>query len=172
MTELLDVAPGARVLEVGTGSGYQAAVLLAMGASLVTIERHEGLADAARERLEALYPDADVTVVVGDGTLGHAAGAPYDRIIVTAGAPPDLPTAYREQLSAAPGSRVVLPLGRRDAQALTLFTRLGDGELRREEHEPCRFVPLVGERVGRSETCRRPSKREAASRPLRRFWLC
>ena len=145
MTELLDVEPNLRVLEVGTGSGYQAAVLLEMGASLVTIERHEDLAETARSRLEKLYPDADVTVVVGDGTLGHAAGGPYDRILVTAGAPPELPPAYAEQLKATPGGRIVLPLGRRDAQALTVFIRGSDGELSREEYEPCRFVPLVGE---------------------------
>ncbi len=147
MTELLDVHPGHRVLEVGTGSGYQAAVLAALGARVTTVERHASLADSARRRLHDITPDAEVTVVVGDGTLGWPDDAPYDRILVTAGGP-DLPPAYPDQLAddTPGGGRIVVPLGTRQEQALVVYHRRGKGaELIREDHDPCRFVPLLGE---------------------------
>lgn len=141
MTELLDATPGARVLEVGTGSGYQAAVLLQMGARLVTVERHAELADAAQRLLSELYRDADCTVIHGDGTLGCEAHAPYDRILVTAGAP-DLPATLEQQL-ADPG-RIVIPTGPRDSQILMLYERHGH-HWSTVHDVACRFVPLVGE---------------------------
>jgi len=141
MTQLLRVEPGMRVLEIGTGSGYQAAVLLEMGAKVDTIERHAPLAEAARKLLADLYPEGKWRVTVGDGSAGLPQHAPFDRIIVTAGAP-DVPAALRDQL--ADGGRLVIPTGPRDAQLLMLCERRGDAW--RESHDcGCRFVPLLGE---------------------------
>jgi protein-L-isoaspartate(D-aspartate) O-methyltransferase len=140
MTQLLDVQPGVKLLEVGTGSGYQTAILAALGARVTSLERNPFLADAARRLLAELHPDADLSLHVGDGTLGWPADAPYDRILVTAAAP-SLPLALEEQL--APGGRLVIPLGDRGRQALMVFERVGD-ELERRQDLDCRFVPLVG----------------------------
>jgi len=141
MTELLAVEPGQKVLEVGTGSGYQAAVLLELGARLTTIERFEALAGPAEAWLRELYPDAELRVVVGDGSLGCPDAAPYDRILATCGAP-DLPDAYRQQL-ADPG-RIVIPTGERGDQILMVY-ELADGQWTSTHDIGCRFVPLVGE---------------------------
>lgn len=141
MTELLAVQPGHRVLEVGTGSGYQAAVLLALGARLTTIERCEALAKPAEALLRELYPEAELRVVVGDGSVGFAEAAPYDRILFTCGAP-DLPEACREQL-ADPG-RIVIPTGERGDQVLMVYD-LADGVWKNTHDIGCRFVPLLGE---------------------------
>jgi len=142
MTELLGVGPGDRVLEIGTGSGYQAAVLAAMGCRVTTIERHADLADAARERLRELGFGEAVDVRVGDGSVGAADGAPWRGIIVTAAAPA-IPEALREQLDPA-GGRLVLPIGPRDHQELIAVTRNGNEWLERSDG-PVAFVPLVGE---------------------------
>ncbi|MGH2417002.1 MAG: protein-L-isoaspartate(D-aspartate) O-methyltransferase [Candidatus Limnocylindria bacterium] len=132
----------AAVLEVGTGSGYQAAILAELGARVVSIERHASLASEARDRLEhAGYADR-VQVVVGDGTQGWEAGAPYRSILVTAGGP-SVPTPLTEQLEAA-GGRLVMPVGDRHHQDLTLVVREGD-EWRSKVLEPVVFVPLIGE---------------------------
>lgn len=142
MTELLRVDPSARVLEIGTGSGYQTAVLATLGAQVISIERHEALAERARAVLrELLPPDAAVQVVTGDGTVGYPLASPYDRIIVTAAAP-RVPSAYRHQL--ADGGRLVLPVGDRERQVLMVVDRKGDRFVELEDL-PCRFVPLVGE---------------------------
>ena len=133
---------GARVLEVGTGSGYQAALLAEMGARVTSIERHAELADGARRRLEAAGYGDRVEVVVGDGTRGWPAGAPYRSIIVTAGGP-TVPRALREQLE-ADGGRLVMPVGTRRHQLLTLVDRSGDG-YSTSELEAVVFVPLIGE---------------------------
>lgn len=140
MTELLRVKPGHRVLEIGTGSGYQTAILAYLGSVVVSVERHADLAHSARQRLGELIPDARMTVVVGDGSLGCAEHAPYDRILVTAAAP-GLPTALDEQLN--PRGRLLIPLGDRKSQVLTVFERDGD-EMVRHNDLPCRFVPLIG----------------------------
>lgn len=133
---------GAVVLEVGTGSGYQAAIIAALGAELTTIERHESLAATARERLaDAGYGDR-VRVVVGDGTRGWAVGAPYRSILVTAGGP-SVPAPLLGQLDRS-GGRLVMPVGTREHQYLTLVVREGD-DLSSEELEPVVFVPLIGE---------------------------
>ena len=146
MTESLElpdtVGPGSdarpRVLDVGTGSGYQAAILAQMGAEVISIERDSSLAEAARERLQRLgYP---VEVVVGDGSLGHAPGAPYDGIVVAAGAP-TLPTPLVEQL--ADGARLVVPVGDGHSQRLTIVQRRG-AEHETTQMDRCVFVPLVG----------------------------
>ena len=133
---------GAPVLEVGTGSGYQAALLAEMGALVTSIERHPELAAGARKRLAAAGYGDRVEVVVGDGTLGWPAGAPYRSIIVTAGGP-SVPRALREQLS-ADGGRLVIPVGSRQHQLLTLVERSEEG-YRTTELEAVVFVPLIGE---------------------------
>lgn len=127
-----------RILDVGTGSGYQAAVLAAMGAWVTTIERDEALSVAAVAALTAL--GISVHAVVGDGSEGHAPDAPYAGIVVAAAAP-DVPPPLLEQL--ADGGRLVIPVGPRDRQELTVVVREGDRIVRREL-EPCAFVPLLG----------------------------
>ncbi|MGH2488722.1 MAG: protein-L-isoaspartate(D-aspartate) O-methyltransferase [Candidatus Limnocylindria bacterium] len=131
---------GARVLEIGTGSGYQAAVLAELGAAVVSVERDPELsARAARNLSEAGY--GGVLTEVGDGTQGWPAGALYDAILVTA-AGPSIPAPLREQLS-PDGGRMVIPIGDRGGQWLTLVERRGD-EWREKSLEPVVFVPLVG----------------------------
>lgn len=133
---------GAAVLEVGTGSGYQAALLAEMGARVTSIERHPELAQGARERLRAAGYGDQVEVVVGDGTRGWAAHAPYRSIIVTA-AGPSVPEPLLEQLS-PDGGRLAMPVGTRQHQVLTLVERSGEGYTT-TELEPVVFVPLIGE---------------------------
>ena len=140
MTELLHVRSGNAILEIGTGSGYQAALLGHMGARVVSVERRSALAEAARERLDWIVPGADIQVVVGDGSLGHAPEAPYDGIVVTAAAPA-LPEAFQEQLAGE--GRIVIPIGDRDMQKLTVFERHGARWDSFFDFD-CRFVPLVG----------------------------
>ena len=142
MTELLGVGPGERVLEIGTGSGYQAAVLATLGCRVTTIERHAELAAAARERLVRLGFGELVEVRVGDGSVGDPDGAPWPAIVVTAAAPA-VPLPLREQLD-PDGGRLVVPVGSRERQDLILVTRRGD-EWVEHNDGPCVFVPLVGE---------------------------
>lgn len=137
MTEALLLRPDDRVLEVGTGSGYGAAVLAECGMTVTTLESTGPLAVAARERLGE-YGDR-VEVVLGDGSLGYPAGAPYDAISVTAAAPVP-PPPLLDQL--APGGRLVLPLGRGDEE-LVRIDRTPDGD-RRTVLCQVRFVPLTG----------------------------
>ena len=140
MTEQLKVGPQDRVLEIGTGSGYQAAVLSRLAREVVTIERYRTLADTARERLERLGY-ANVTVRVGDGMAGAPDLAPFDRVMVTAAAE-NVPDALAAQL--AEGGKMVLPVGpRNDAQYLVKLTKHAGGELTREELIAVRFVPLL-----------------------------
>lgn len=139
MTEQLDVRPKDRVLEVGTGSGYQAAVLAHLARDVVTVERYRTLADAARKRLERAGL-TNITVVVGDGLAGVPDHAPYDRIVVTAAAE-RLPQALVDEL--ADGGVMVLPLGPHgDAQRLVRLTKTEKG-LEREDLIWVRFVPLL-----------------------------
>jgi protein-L-isoaspartate(D-aspartate) O-methyltransferase len=133
-----DLAP--RVLEVGTGSGYQAAVLAAMGAQVVSIERLPALALRARGVLADLGFGDRVRVLEGDGTLGWPADAPYDGIIVTAGAP-RIPRPLAEQL--APAGSLVLPIGDRSVQTLVRLRR-GEQGLGEQYLGECRFVKLHG----------------------------
>jgi protein-L-isoaspartate(D-aspartate) O-methyltransferase len=141
MTELLAPRAGDRILEVGTGSGYQAAILALLGASVLTIERQAELAALARERLARLGLGGAVEVRIGDGSVGDRAGAPWDGIIVTAAAPA-VPGSLREQLS-PDGGRLVIPVGDRRRQDLLLVTRHGNEWLETNDG-PCVFVPLVG----------------------------
>jgi len=140
MTEALDVQRTHRVLEVGTGSGYQAAVLAELAGSVVTVERKSALAHDAR-RLLAYLGYHNVSVVEGDGTRGWPDGAPYDRILVAA-AGPAIPQPLLDQL--APGGRLVAPVGGRAEQELLLITRTASGSFEEQPIGPVRFVPLVG----------------------------
>lgn len=132
---------GAKVLEVGTGSGYQAAILAELGAAVVSVERHAELSARAAQRLaDAGYEG--VALVVGDGTRGWPAGAPYDAVVVTA-AGPSVPQPLLEQL-ASEGGRLVMPVGTRGHQELTVVERRGS-ELVSTIRDPVVFVPLIGE---------------------------
>jgi protein-L-isoaspartate(D-aspartate) O-methyltransferase len=142
MTELLGVAPGDRVLEIGTGSGYQAAVLAAMGCRVTTVERHAGLAEEARERLRDLGFGDLVEVRIGDGSVGAPDRAPWRGILVAAAAP-TIPVALREQLDPV-GGRLVVPVGPREHQELIVVTRHGN-DWREWSDGPVAFVPLIGE---------------------------
>jgi protein-L-isoaspartate(D-aspartate) O-methyltransferase len=140
MTEQLEVGPQHRILEIGTGSGYQAAVLSRLAREVVTIERYRTLADSAHERLQMLGY-TNVTVRLGDGMAGAPDLPPFDRIMVTAAAE-DVPDALVAQLTA--GGKMVLPVGpRHDAQYVVKLTKHADGELTREELIAVRFVPLL-----------------------------
>jgi protein-L-isoaspartate(D-aspartate) O-methyltransferase len=139
MTEQLAVRQHHRVLEVGTGSGYQAAILSRLAREVVTIERYRTLAQAARIRLQTLGFN-NVEVMVGDGLAGHAAGAPFDRIIVTAAAE-EVPDALLDQL--ADGGILVIPLGPQGgAQYIVKLTKTND-DVSRETLLPVRFVPAL-----------------------------
>ncbi|HLE82759.1 MAG TPA: protein-L-isoaspartate(D-aspartate) O-methyltransferase [Thermoanaerobaculia bacterium] len=142
MTEALELRGGERVLEIGAGSGYAAAVLAEIAAELYTVERHARLAEEAAARLTRLGYD-NVHVRVGDGSLGWPEHAPFDAIVVAAGAP-EVPEALKEQL--AVGGRLVIPVGQgRTLQDLLRLRRLSETEYQREELGGVRFVPLVGE---------------------------
>lgn len=141
MTGLLDVDEGDSVLEVGTGSGYQAAVLSALGAKVTTIEIVPQLSERAAAALAATGYET-VHVIQGDGYMGWPDGAPYDGIVVTA-APGHVPPALLEQLR--PGGRMVIPVGPAfQVQRLTLITKSKEGKIRSRKHFPVLFVPLTG----------------------------
>lgn len=140
MSELLEVKAGDKVLEIGTGSGYQAAVLAEMGIEVYTIEIIETLANRARTDLARIgYPD--VQVKWGDGYKGWPEHAPFDGIIITA-APPQLPKPLVEQVKT--GGRIVVPVGR-GSQNLNVYTKRKDGGVRKKTTIPVRFVPMTGE---------------------------
>lgn len=140
MVELLDVRPEDKVLEVGTGSGYQAAILGQLAAKVHSIERFPSLAETARNTLAELGYE-NIQVHVGDGTLGYPPEAPYDRIVVAAAAPA-VPPALRTQL--ADGGRLVIPVGGRRSQHLEAWDREGDN-YEKKDNISVVFVPLVGE---------------------------
>jgi len=140
MTHELGLSGTERVLEIGTGSGYQAAILAELAAEVVSVERIPELAERARGLLEE-RGYANVRVVIGDGTLGWPECAPYDRIIVTAGAP-HVPEALKEQLT--DGGILVIPVGPRFMQTLTTVIRDGDSFEEWAECS-CAFVKLIGE---------------------------
>lgn len=129
-----------RVLEIGTGSGYQTALLSLVAESVFSVERVPALAQQAREALQSLGL-RNVTVLVGDGTLGWRPFAPYDAILVAA-ASPNVPEPLVDQL--APGGRLIIPLGSRESQELTLVRRTADG-IQTSVVADVRFVPLLGE---------------------------
>lgn len=137
--ETLGLKGEEKVLEIGTGSGYQTALLAALAGPVFTIERVPSLAHSAQAALRAA--GIQVSMLVGDGTLGWSAYAPYDAILVAAGGP-EIPPPLVEQL--APGGRMIIPLGRRGAQKLTVVRRTATG-IQTTPIGEARFVPLVGE---------------------------
>jgi len=139
MSSLLELTGQEKVLEIGTGSGYQTAVLAELARRVCSIERLPRLAERARAALEGLGYD-NIWVRVGNGTLGWPDQAPFDRIIVTAGGP-TVPPPLVQQL--AEGGRMVLPVGSADNQVLTIVENVG-GEIRQRTHGECKFVKLVG----------------------------
>ena len=148
MAAALQLTPGDRVLEIGTGSGYAAAVLSRIAKRVETVERHDELSQISAARLARLGYD-NVEVHHADGTLGWPDGAPYDAIVVAAGGP-TVPEALLDQL--AVGGRLVIPVGEdRDLQTLVRVTRHADGRLEREDLGDVRFVPLIGVQGWRSE---------------------
>jgi len=138
-TELMEVEPGDKVLEIGTGSGYQAAILCAMGAEVYSIERHQMLHDRSRDILRDLGYRA--MLKCGDGTMGWSAYAPYMGIVVTAGAPV-VPEALKAQLDL--GGRLVVPVGDEQKQAMYRITRHEADHFEEEKFSIFKFVPLIG----------------------------
>lgn len=139
MTELLELKGTERVLEIGTGSGYQAAVLAELCQKVYTVERIKMIADKARVTLDRLGYKS-VAIKIYDGTYGWKEMAPYDAIIVTAGSP-DIPAPLVEQLKA--GGRMVIPVGDRYGQQLVTVVKTAEGTIT-ERSIPCVFVPLIG----------------------------
>lgn len=137
--QALGIRRGDRVLEVGTGSGYQTAVLALLAERVYSVERIRELSARAREVLDA-YRLSNVALLVGDGTIGWSRYAPYDAILVAAGGP-DVPQPLLDQL--ADGGRMLIPVGTREAQRLVLVERLGERFEQREVLD-CTFVPLLG----------------------------
>jgi protein-L-isoaspartate(D-aspartate) O-methyltransferase len=138
MTEALEVRKGSKILEIGTGSGYQAAILAQMGARVFTIERTMELLTSARKHFEKLR--FDVVSKCGDGTIGWKEFAPYDGIIVTAGAP-EIPQPLLDQLN--DGGRMVIPIGDKEIQNLAIVHRVKD-TFQINEAGGFKFVPLIG----------------------------
>lgn len=140
-TELLAIEPGDKILEIGTGSGYQCMVLCEMGADVYSVERHKELYHKAKESLRNLGYNS--MLKVGDGTLGWSTYAPYDGIVVTAGAPV-VPDDLVQQLNI--GGRLVIPVGDDEKQMMLRITRVGTNDYEREELADFKFVPLIGEK--------------------------
>ncbi len=142
-TQLLGIQEGSKVLEIGTGSGYQAAVLALCKAQVYSIERHKELSVSAGALLKTIGLTNQMHLFVGDGTKGLAAHAPYDAIIVTAGAP-SVPKALISQLKI--GGRLVIPVGKQaEVQKMVRITKTTDTDIKTEIFDDFSFVPLVGE---------------------------
>lgn len=141
MTDLLELTSNDHVLEIGTGSGYQTAILASLVRRVWTIERIRPLAMQARKVLDSLHL-LNVNIKVGDGTLGWSEEGPFDAILVTAGAPA-IPETLAKQL--APGGRLVIPVGDESNQTLLRIRKAADGTLSQETGIGCRFVPLIGQ---------------------------
>jgi protein-L-isoaspartate(D-aspartate) O-methyltransferase len=141
MTEALQLTGSEKVLEVGTGSGYQAAILAELADRVFTIERIPALAKRARKVLDQLHY-TNVVVRIGDGTEGWRDEAPFDAVIVTAAAP-EAPDPLMKQL--AVGGRMVMPVGDEYAQELMVYVKEGEDRYREENYGGCRFVKLIGE---------------------------
>lgn len=161
MTEALELEHDDRVLEVGTGSGYSAAVLAEIAAEVFTIERHQALADAAKARLDALgYRNAHVRC--GDGTRGWPDEAPFDAIVVTAGGP-EVPESLRSQL--AVGGRLVIPVGLERVQRLLRIRRTSEDRYADEDLGAVLFVPLIGAQGWGAEPAARPERGPRPAEP-------
>jgi protein-L-isoaspartate(D-aspartate) O-methyltransferase len=138
-TELLSVKPGDKILEIGTGSGYQAMVLHLLGAKVYTIEYQPKLFEKTKKFLSRL--GVEMALYQGDGTLGLVHESPFDKIIVTAGAPV-VPTALLKQLKI--GGILVIPVGNRHKQSMMKLTKITERQIEQEEHPNFAFVPLLG----------------------------
>jgi len=139
-TQMLDIKPGEKILEIGTGSGYQAAVLAHLGANLFSVERIEKLHLSAKRILRELNYNA--TLIYDDGSLGLGQYAPYDKIIVTAGAP-RIPLSYIHQLRI--GGKIIIPVGKtKEQQKMVLATKTGEETISHEVLGDFKFVPLIG----------------------------
>ncbi|MGB9770674.1 MAG: protein-L-isoaspartate(D-aspartate) O-methyltransferase [Candidatus Kapaibacteriota bacterium] len=145
MTQALNLKEGSKVLEIGTGSGYQATLLFLMGMRVYTIERIYELYLKSKKLFEKL--GVDVLTKWGDGTLGWKDYAPYDGIIVTAAAPV-VPEPLLEQL--AINGRLVIPVGDRNYQAMYIITKIGEDQYKQEQENYFKFVPLIGEKGWRN----------------------
>jgi len=139
MTQALKVKDGDKILEIGTGSGYQSAILVEMGARVYSIERHNDIFRNAQKLFDKL--GIRVSTKCGDGTIGWSEHAPYDGIIVTAGSP-DIPVSLKNQL--AIGGRLVIPVGGKSTQILKIVTRNSDDKFDIESIPEFAFVPLIG----------------------------
>jgi len=140
-TQLLQVKPGDKILEIGTGSGYQTCVLLEMGAKVFTIERQKELYDKTKTLLPQIgyFPK----MFYGDGYIGLESYAPFDKVIVTAGAP-YIPEPLKQQLR--PGGRLVIPVGEGDTQEMFLIEKISEHEYGQTQHGLFRFVPMLTEK--------------------------
>ncbi len=139
MTSLLNVRKGDKILEIGTGSGYQAALLNLMGADVYSVERIAGLQKQAMKIFDML--EMNITLNVGDGTIGWEEFAPYDGIIITAGAP-HIPNQLRGQLNI--NGRMVVPVGNKESQSMYVIIRISNKEYSTEKRHKFKFVPLIG----------------------------
>jgi len=146
MTQALKTKPGDKVLEIGTGSGYQAAILLAMGVKVFSIERNHDIYHRTQKLFDQLGLRAALRF--GDGTIGWEEYAPYDGIIVTAGAP-SVPKRLVKQL--AVGGRMIIPIGDRKLQTMKVITKISEDELKTEEIPNFAFVPLIGKEGWKEE---------------------
>jgi len=140
-TELLGIQPGDKILEIGTGSGYQCMVLCELKAEVYSVERHNELYHRAKDALRALGYRPQLKC--GDGTLGWSTYAPYHGIVVTAGAPV-VPDDLIRQLHI--GGRLIIPVGSNTEQSMLRITRVSEEEYRQEEYEGFKFVPLIGQK--------------------------
>lgn len=145
-TELLEVMPGEKVLEIGTGSGYQAAILFELGAKVYSVERHRELYERAREILRKL--GYKIHLKLGDGTVGWSAYAPYDAIVVTAGAPV-VPEELKRQLNV--NGRLVIPVGGAKKQSMLRIIKMRENEYEEEQFNDFKFVPLIGKKGWKGE---------------------
>ena len=141
MTELLDIQPGQKVLEIGTGSGYQATILLMLGARVYSVERHKELFDNTNNLFKKYK--IDVKTKLGDGSLGWEEYAPFDSVIITA-ATPTIPNELISQIKI--GGKIIAPVGDLESQTMTRITRLSKENYSREEFGSFKFVPLLGKR--------------------------